>query len=52
MDNIFTALEREYDAYEDDIAILNVYFDTASVMQFGTQASQGIHFTQSTFLQS
>ena len=42
MDNIFTALERDYDAYEDDIAILNVYFDTSSVMQFGTQASQGI----------
>ena len=42
MDNIFTALERDYDAYEDDIAILNIYFDTSSVMQFGTQASQGI----------
>ena len=41
MDNIFSALDREYDAYEDDIAILNVYFDTSSVMQFGTQASQG-----------
>ena len=41
MNNVFSALEREYDAYEDDIAILNVYFDTVSVMQFGTQESQG-----------
>ena len=35
------ALDREYDAYDEDIAILNIYFDTVSVMQFGTQASQG-----------
>jgi hypothetical protein len=42
MDNIFTALERDYNAYENDITILNVYFDTSSFIQFGTQASQGI----------
>jgi hypothetical protein len=40
MDNVFSSLDREYNAYDDDIAILNVYFDTSSVMQFGTQASQ------------
>ena len=41
MDNVFSSLDRKYNAYDDDIAILNVYFDTSSVMQFGTQESQG-----------
>jgi hypothetical protein len=40
MENIFSALDRDYDAYDEDIAILNIYFDTSTVMQFGTQASQ------------
>jgi amiloride-sensitive sodium channel len=41
MDNVFDKLEREYDAYDSDIAMLNIYFDAVSVMQFGTQESQG-----------
>jgi hypothetical protein len=41
MENVFAALDRNYDAYDNDIAILNIYFDAASVLEFGTQASQG-----------
>lgn len=34
---IFTEIDRDYDAYTRDIAILQVYFDTPTVLQFGTQ---------------
>jgi len=40
MQNIFNAIERNYDAYEKDIAILSIYFDKPTLLQFGTQASQ------------
>ena len=41
MGNVFDKIDREYDAYDSDIAMLNIYFDAVSVMQFGTQESQG-----------
>lgn len=37
---IFTEIDRDYDAYMRDIAILTVYFDTPTVLQFGTQVTQ------------
>ena len=40
MQNIFTKIDRNYDAYDKDIAILSVYFDKPTLLQFGTQASQ------------
>jgi hypothetical protein len=36
----FTKMERKYDAYEKDIAILQVYFDTPSVFQYLSKPSQ------------
>ena len=41
MANVFDTIDREYNAYDSDIAMLNIYFDAVSVMQFGTQESQG-----------
>ena len=41
MQNIFTNITRNYDAYDKDIAIVSVYFDTPVAFQFGTQATQG-----------
>ena len=40
MQNIFTTIDRSYDAFDKDIAILSVYFDKPTLLQFGTQASQ------------
>ena len=31
---IFTNLEKSYEAYQKDIAYLSVYFDTPTVMEF------------------
>ena len=31
---------RGYDAYEKDIAVLNVFFDSQAIMEFQTQAAQ------------
>jgi hypothetical protein len=45
---IFSVKNRNYDAYDDDIAIMDVFFDNPTVFQFGTQSSQtwyiGIYF--------
>jgi hypothetical protein len=40
MQNIFTEIDQSYDAYDKDIAILSVYFEKPTLLQFGTQASQ------------
>jgi hypothetical protein len=40
MQNIFTEISRDYDAYDRDIAMVSVYFDTPVALQFGTQATQ------------
>ncbi len=39
-DNIFKNLEREYDAYENDIAILSVFFESSTVLQYATKQSR------------
>ena len=39
-DNFVTHSVVEYDAYERDIAILNVYFETPTVLVFATQHSK------------
>ncbi len=36
---------RGYDAYEKDIAVLNVFFDTQAIMEFQTQATQVFNWT-------
>jgi hypothetical protein len=38
--DFFHGLPKEYDAYEKDIAILNVFFDSATVMKFKSQKRQ------------
>ncbi len=40
MQKIFTKINRTYDAYDEDIAVLNVYFDKPTLIQFETRASQ------------
>ena len=35
---------RGYDAYEKDIAVLNVFFDSQAIMEFQTQATQVIYW--------
>jgi hypothetical protein len=40
--NIFTNIERSYDAYDKDIAVLNVFFETQTIMEFTTQSAQVI----------
>jgi hypothetical protein len=37
---IFTKMERKYKAYEKDIAVLQVYFDSPTVFKFVSQPSQ------------
>jgi len=37
---LFTDLKRTYEAYEKDIAILNVFFSSPSVMQYTTKQSK------------
>jgi hypothetical protein len=36
----FPGLPKEYDAYQKDIAVLNVFFDSSTVMQFKSQPRQ------------
>ena len=38
--NFFEDLPKEYDAYEKDIAVLNVFFDSTTVMLFKSQRRQ------------
>jgi hypothetical protein len=38
--NFFRGLTKDYDAYEKDIAVLEVFFDTSTVMKFQSQKSQ------------
>ncbi len=38
--NFFRGLIKDYDAYEKDIAVLEVFFDTSTVMKFQSQKSQ------------
>ena len=37
---LFKGISREYDAYEKDIAVLNVFFDTTTVMTFNSESQQ------------
>ena len=38
--NFFPSLNKKYDAYEKDIAVLKVFFDSPTVMQFKSQPRQ------------
>jgi hypothetical protein len=38
--NFFETLPKEYEAYEKDIAIINVFFDSTTVMNFKSQKRQ------------
>ena len=40
LQNFFEDLPKEYDAYEKDIAVLNVFFDSTTVMKFKSQKRQ------------
>ena len=40
MDNLVTNKVIEYDAYERDIAILNVFFETPSALEYTTGQSK------------
>lgn len=40
LSNFFRGLPKDYDAYERDIAVLEVFFDTSTVMKFQSQKSQ------------
>ncbi len=31
-------MSTEYDAYEKDIALVNIFFETSTAFQFGSQA--------------
>lgn len=37
----FDFLNRKYDAFNEDIAVVNIFFDTSSVMEFGTKQRLG-----------
>jgi hypothetical protein len=34
---IFTQMSKEYDAYDTDIAVVTIFFETSTVFQFGSQ---------------
>jgi hypothetical protein len=36
----FTTMSRKYNAYDNDLAVLRVFFDSTSVFQFVSQPSQ------------
>ena len=38
---------RTYDAFQEDIAVVHFYFETQTVLQFSTTATQGICFDKS-----
>ena len=38
--NFFSGNSKEYDAYDKDIAVLNVFFGTSTVMSFNSQKRQ------------
>ena len=40
LSNFFRGLPKDYDAYEKDIAVLEVFFGTSTVMKFQSQKSQ------------
>ena len=40
LQNFFPGLPKKYDAFEKDIAVVNVFFDTSTVMQFQSLPSQ------------
>ena len=37
---VFPGLSREYDAYDKDIAVLTVFFDSTTVMAFNSASTQ------------
>jgi len=37
---LFTSIKRDYDAFEKDISVLSVYFESPTAMNFVNQASQ------------
>ena len=37
-DAVFTQMPRKYDAYDKDIAVLEIYFKKSTVVQIGSQA--------------
>lgn len=39
--DVFKTIDRAYNAFDQDIAMLSVFFDTPTVLQFGTQSRQG-----------
>ena len=40
MDNLVTNKVIEYDAYERDIALLNVFFETSTVLEYTSEPSK------------
>ena len=40
MHNFFDGLKKDYDAYDQDIAVLNVFFDWSAVVQYSSQPMQ------------
>ena len=38
--NFFDGLKKDYDAYDQDIAVLNVFFDWSAVVQYSSQPMQ------------
>ena len=40
-ENIFSTIKREYDAYDDDIAIFNVFFERPTALHYTTRPSKG-----------
>ena len=38
--NFFSGISKEYDAYDKDIAVLNVFFGSSTVMSFKSQKRQ------------
>ena len=40
LNNFFEDLPREYDAYEKDIAVVTIFFDSTTVMMFTSQSRQ------------
>ena len=40
LNNLFPGISREYDAFEKDIAIVEIFFDTSTVMSFNSESRQ------------
>jgi len=39
--NSFDFLSRKYDAFDEDLAVVNIFFDTSSIMEFRTKLRLG-----------